>query len=116
MLRICLAGDLFRHFECELHRARSSVEQLCPEFGGRELVEREIAANDGKHFAVLLEAFLLEQLLRELAARVVTLRRVDLPQPSFILPRTATNEDVFLCKLAKILGQAGAVELRNGRI
>ena len=65
MLRKHLGGHFFRHFQRELQLRRRGGEQFLPVFRRRELVEREVAADDGKRLGIFRQALRFKALLRE---------------------------------------------------
>src|SRR5262249_49364096 len=99
--------DVLRYFEREEQRLWSGLKQLLPEDVGWELVEREIATNDGKCFGVFVDALGLEALLRIAAARGVALPRVDLVHPALVLPRAGPDVDILVRESAQPRRQAG---------
>jgi hypothetical protein len=80
------AGDFFRNLEREAQARRGRCEQLLPELIGRELVKREVTANDGKCLCVFSKAAFFEALLRESPADQIRLTRVDLAHPALVFP------------------------------
>ena len=74
------------------------------------MIEREIAADDGKGFRVLAEAFGFEPFPREPPARQIAIARVDLAKPAFILPGTAADENVLRRQRLQTRGKPSPVE------
>jgi hypothetical protein len=104
------AGNLFRHFEGESEVLRGVAEQLAPEFRSGELVEGEIAADGGEYLAVFAQALGLEEPLGEASAREVAFAAIDLPEPAFVLPGTAADQDVLRRQLTEPVRQKVARE------
>src|SRR5271170_1612847 len=88
--------NLLRHFKGEAQSPRSRRKQLPPKLGTWELIEGKVAAYDGERLRIFGQAFALKTLLRKTSANKVALRRVDLPQPSFVLPGTCSEVDPLL--------------------
>ena len=84
-------------FEGEFEIGWGEGEEFSPVIVGGELVEGEIAADDGESLGVFAEAFVIEAFLGEPAARGVALARIDLIEPAFIFPGTGSDENVFGC-------------------
>ena len=106
--RVDLAGDLLRDFEGEAEIRGHVREEAAPELLRGELVEGEIAADGGEDLGVLAEAFLLEQFLREAAAREIAVAVVDLVQPAFVFPGAAADEDIALGERAEAVREVVA--------
>ncbi len=82
--------DIFWHLEGEREGRRRALEEPFPIVGRGELIEGEIAADDGKGLRVLGQTRLLELGLGKLAARLVPLGAVDAAEPAVILPERGT--------------------------
>jgi hypothetical protein len=103
------SGILRSHLRCW----GGAGEELLPEGRLGNRVEREVAADDGERFCVLLYAFLVEFLLREFAACEIAVRRIHLPQPSFVPPRTGADEDLPLGQSVDSCSKALPIEGRD---
>jgi hypothetical protein len=90
-----LNRDVLGNFERELQLGGRGGKQLAPVIRGRELVKREIAANDRKCFGVFGQAFVVEALLRETAAREIALLGINLPEPAFVFPGAGADENIL---------------------
>ena len=104
-------GDLLGDLEGEPERTGRLSEELTPVIRGGELVEAEVAADDGEDLGVLGQAIRLELPPRELAPRRVAPRRVDRAQPALVLPRARAEVDPLIGQGA----QAGAQPRRLRR-
>src|SRR5258706_7679799 len=94
-----VAGKLFardevQHFECEPEARGRLQKEAAPKFFSRKLIKREIAADGRKCLRILLQASVVEQLLREAPARQIIRAAVNLAQPAFVLPGAAADVDV----------------------
>src|SRR5947208_71563 len=87
-------SDVFGHLQREMQASRRFEETL-PILRRRELVEREISADNRKGLGVLRDAFRLKPLLRELAACGIAVAAVDLAAPSLVLPRTRADPNAL---------------------
>ena len=113
MRREHLAGDLFRHFEGEPEAFGHQLEQPGPEFRRRKLIEGEIPADSAKGLRVLSQAGGLEEPPRKPAARKIVAARVDLSDPSFILPGAAADVDALGREIPQPFRERIAIEGRR---
>jgi hypothetical protein len=113
MRREHLAGDLFRHLEDKLEALGRQLEQPGPEFRRRKLVEGEIAADRAKGLRVFFQAGRLEEPPRKPAARKIVAARIDLPDPSFVLPGAAADVDALGREVPQSFRERIAIEGRR---
>ena len=106
-------GEVLGYFEVPSQVLGRAGEELLPEGRLGNRVEREVAADDGERFCVLLYAFLVEFLFREFAAREIPFRRIDLSQPSFVPPRASADKDFPLGQGADFRSEALPIERRD---
>src|SRR6476646_1782651 len=106
-------GEVLGYFEIPSQVPGRAGEELLPEGRLGNRVEREVAADDGERFCVLQYAFLVELLLREFAAREISLRSIDLSQPSFVPPRTGADEDFPVSQRADSFSKVLPIERRD---
>ena len=108
--------DVLGHLEAEEKIGRGHVEELRPIVLGRELVEGEVAADGRERPRILGQAFRLEFLLRELAARLVTLRIVDRTEPALVLPRAGAEVNAYVSQGSQLGSQPGGLERQVGGV
>jgi hypothetical protein len=106
-------GEVLGYFEVPSQVLGCAGEEFLPEGRLGNRIEREVTTDDGERFCVLLYAFLVEFLLRELAAREIPFRRIDLPEPSFVPPRAGADEDFPLGQCADFRSEALPIERRD---
>src|ERR1700683_2256033 len=106
-----LHGDVLRDFEGELQDRRRRTEQPAPILLRRELIEGEIAANDGKCFGIFVQAFVLKTLLRKPAARQIAVAGINLAEPALIFPGTRSDENVVRRESGEAISQPLPVEV-----
>src|SRR5262249_25957558 len=98
-----LAGNLFGNLEGELKLWRRLRKQPAPKLFGRKLVECEISAHNRKCFRVFAQAIPFERLPRKSPPRKIPFARVNLAQPSFVLPGAAADINVLPRQRGKFL-------------